>query len=288
MGKGRRVYLDYDQERLDLNYNQAAWAPNAGEIIAWYRTASLAAHARLACRSFGYGASMAERIDFFPARAKGAPLVAYVHGGAWRMLDRMDSAYAAIAFVKAGVNFAVIDFASIPAARLPDMVEQVRRGIDRLSGRADDLDFDPARCVLVGHSSGAHLVAAALTSPAGIPITAGAVSGALCASGAYDLEGAMLSARGEYLRLSPEEVADFSPVRHAGTFPCPVAVACGGRESDEYRRHARTLHAALPEAARAGDLIVADGENHFEISRSLAVPGGLLFETVMRLARSGA
>lgn len=287
MAKRGHVYLDYDQQRLDLNYNQAAWAPNADEIIAWYREASLAAHARLACRSFSYGASAAERIDFFPARTKGAPLVAYVHGGAWRMLDRMDSAYAALAFVKAGVNFAVIDFASIPQARLPDMVEQVRRGVERLFDRAGDLGFDPTRLALVGHSSGAHLVAAALTTPAGRPLRA-AVAGALCASGAYDLEGTMLSARGKYLLLSPQEVADYSPVRHAGAFPCPVAVACGGRESDEYRRHARTLQAALPDTVRAGDLILAEGENHFEISRSLAMPGGLLFEAAMRLAEPAA
>ena len=285
--EGRHIYRDYDQARLDLNYNQAAWAPNADEIIAWYRTASLAAHQRLTCRSFTYGAGVAERIDYFPARDQGRPVVAYVHGGAWRMLDRMDSAYAAEAFVRANVNFAVIDFASIPAARLPEMVEQVRRGVMRLSERAEDLGFDASRLILVGHSSGAHLVAAALSAPSGNAIGAGVVHSALCASGAYDLEGTMLSARGAYLQLTDAEVETYSPIRHAGRIACPIIVACGDGESDEYRRHARTFHAALPETARGGALLVAEGQNHFEISRTLAAPGGELFEAAMKLTEGG-
>ena len=284
--KTDHVYLDYDQARLDLNYTQSAWAPNADEIIAWYRSASIAAHERLDCHALAYGEGPLERIDLFPAGTPGAPLVIYVPGGAWRMLHRMDSAYAAEAFVTAGINFAVLDFASIPDARLPDMVRQVQRGTSWLSRQAGELGFDSRRIVLVGHSSGAHLVAAALTAATPDSIASGTVSAALCASGAYDLEGAMLSARGTYLQLSEAEIDRFSPIRHLAGLDCPLMVAYGAAETDEYRRQATSFHAALQDAGKRSELLFAPGQNHFEISRTLADRDGLLFRATVALTTS--
>ena len=276
------VYLDYDQARLDLNYNQGAWASNAEEIIAWYRSASLEAHRKLACRHLAYGEGAAERIDLFPAASPGAPLVVYVHGGAWRMLDRMDSAFAAEAFVGGGLNFAVLDFASIPAARLPEMVTQVQRGIHWLVDHAVELGFDRRRLFVIGHSSGAHLVSAALTADTPHRIKAGMVAGALLASGAYDLEGPMLSARGKYLDLTAAEVEIFSPIRHVARLDCPVLVAYGEAETDEHRRHARTFHAALQATGRTSTLLLAEGQNHFEVSRLLAARDSVLFDALSK------
>lgn len=277
------VFLDYDQARLDLNYNQAAWAPNAEEIIAWYRSASLVAHQKLACHQLVYGEGSAERIDLFPAASQGAPLVVYVHGGAWRMLDRMDSAFAAETFVDAGLNFAVLDFASIPVARLPEMVMQVQRGIRWLSCRAAELGFDARRLFVIGHSSGAHLVSAALTADTPYRVEAGMVSGALCASGAYDLEGPMLSARGRYLGLTTAEIESFSPIRNIDALGCPILVAYGEAETDEYRRHAVTFHAALQKAGKATGLLLAEGQNHFEVSRMLAARDNPIVETLLKI-----
>lgn len=278
----KAVFLDYDQARLDLNYNQGAWAANADEIIAWYREASLAAHRNLTCRPLAYGEGSAERIDLFPAASKRAPLVIYVHGGAWRMLDRMDSAFAAEAFVAAGMNFAVLGFASIPAVRLPEMVMQVQRGIGWLAQHASELGYNPERLFVIGHSSGAHLVAAALTAETPHRIAPGRVAGALCASGAYDLEGPMLSARGRYLGLTAAEIAAFSPIRHVEALTCPVLVAYGEAETDEYRRHATTFHASLEKAGKATQLLRAEGQNHFEVSRMLAAQDSPIFDALMK------
>jgi len=277
-----KVFLDYDQATLDLNFNQGAWAPNADEIIAWYRSATILAHRKLASRSLAYGAGPLERIDLFPTREVNAPLVVYVHGGAWRSLNRMDSAFAAEPFVAAGINFAVLDFASIPDARLPDMVRQVQRGIGFLSRNGSELGYDASRLFVIGHSSGAHLVAAALSATTDDQIASGTVSGAICACGAYDLEGPMLSARGAYLQLSSSEVDTFSPMRHLERIDCPMIVAYGDGETDEYRRQAQTFHAGLEKADKTSQLIVGAGQNHFELSQTLADQDGLLFRAAMR------
>jgi arylformamidase len=279
------VFLDYDQARLDLNYNQGAWAPNADTIIAWYRQASLAAHARLQPIGLSYGPGPLERIDLFRTAASGGPVVIYVHGGAWRSLDRMDSAFAAQVFVEAGINFAVLDFAGIPAVRLPEMVTQVQRGMAWLAANAAAYDIDAGRLFAVGHSSGAHLVAAALTAATECRLPRKAVKGAVCASGAYDLEAPMLSARGAYLRLSPEEVATFSPLRHLAAIDCPIVIAYGEGETDEYRRHARTFHAALIEAGKASEIMLLPSRNHFEVSVALAQRDSALFGAIADLSQ---
>lgn len=279
------VFLDYDQATLDRNYNQGAWAANADQIIGWYRTASLAAHARLRCHAaLAYGPGALERLDLFPADRPGAPVVIYVHGGAWRTMTGMDSAFAAEMFVGAGINFVVLDFASIPDARLPEMVAQVRRGIGWVARHAADFGCDPEQLFVIGHSSGAHLVAAALTTAwHDDAIAASAVKAAMCASGSYDLAPVMLSARGSYLQLSADEEQAFSPMRHLSHVSCPVTVAYGSDETDEFQRHARELHAGLLAAGKSSELIYAEGYNHFEISQTLAEPDGILARAALRM-----
>ncbi|MBV9569033.1 MAG: alpha/beta hydrolase, partial [Hyphomicrobiales bacterium] len=210
-----KVYLDYDQAELDRNYTQTAWAPNAEEIIRWYGIQSALVRARLKHQAnIAYGASQAEVLDFFPTDRPKAPICIFVHGGAWMLLTKDESAFAADIFVEAGVHFVAINFACIPAVRLPEMVAQVRGATRFVHRQAASFGADPRRLFLLGHSSGAHLIAAALTQG-----TAGLgkgedeiVRGALCASGSYDLEPVLLSHRGNYLRLDATEARELSPL----------------------------------------------------------------------------
>lgn len=64
---------------------------------------------------------------------------------------------------------------------------------------------------------------------------------------------------------------------------CPFVVAYGAAETDEYRRHAIAFHAALQGAGKRRELLFAAGQNHFEISRTLGDPDGLLFRATIDL-----
>jgi arylformamidase len=94
----------------------------------------------------------------------------------------------------------------------------------------------------------------------------------------------MLSARGAYLQLSEAEIDIFSPIRHLAELDCPVVVAYGGAETDEYRRHATSFHAALQDGGKRSELLFAAGQNHFEISCTLGDRNGLLFRAAADLA----
>lgn len=284
-----RVYRDYDQAALDRAYTQSVWAPSAEAIISWYGIASAAARARLPhMADVAYGASAAECLDFFPAQARGAPIVVYIHGGAWKDLTKAESAFAAETFVASGICFAAIDFATIPSVRLPEMIAQVQRAVAWLHRHATQLGADPDNIHLVGHSSGAHLVAAALAC--GWPELGGGqceiVRSAFCASGSYDLEPVMLSYRGRYLQLDEAEARALSPIHHVEQLTLPLTLAFGGRESPEFQRQAQAFGTALERVGRLEALLCDDQEDHFTISATLAQPDGFLARAILERVAS--
>ena len=94
----------------------------------------------------------------------------------------------------------------------------------------------------------------------------------------------MLSARGAYLQLSPEEIRAYSPLRNVDKARCPIVVAYGDRESPEFQRQSRALAAALKESARhPSELIVLEGVNHFEVAVTLNRPDGILGRAALKL-----
>ena len=282
------IFRDLTQDELDRAYDQRVWAPDAEALIARHREASLAVRTRLPCRAdLRYGPHPEERLDFFPAAGAGAPLVAFIHGGAWRNLSKEESCGAAETFVAAGASFAALGFAKIPAVRLPEMVAQVRRAIAWLYRNAASLGADPERLYLAGHSSGGHLAGCVLTTDwakeHGLP--AGILKGGLCMSGMYDLEPVMLSQRGAYLQLAPDEIAAFSSRRRLAHLASPVLVAHGGRESPEFQRQAQDFAAALGAAGRLAGHVVLPAANHFEVPFEFTRPDGILAGALLRMMR---
>ncbi|HEY2138095.1 MAG TPA: alpha/beta hydrolase [Xanthobacteraceae bacterium] len=273
-----KVFLDYDQAGLDRQYDQRAWAPNAIELINRYSVDSEAVRARLGePETHAYGDGHAHTLDFFRAHRSGAPIHVFIHGGAWRTMGKRDSAFAAETFVRAGAHFVALDFAQLPVVALDDMVQQVRSAVAWLWRNAARLDGDPGRLFVSGHSSGAHLAAAVITTDwkqFGLPPEV--VKGALCISGIYELEPVRLSARNVYVQLDAAMVEALSPLRHVRHLACPVVVGIGEHESDEFRRQGHAFAAAIERLDRPVTLLQGEGFNHFEFVNTLASPTGLL------------
>ncbi len=277
---GEKIFLDYDEAGLDRAYDQRVWAPDADAIIARYGTASEAARRSLAWRTHAYGSGARETFDVFPAGPASAPTAVFVHGGAWRALSKAESAFAAPALVAAGINFVALDFDAITELSLPGMVRQVRTAVAALHRDAPTLGIAPDRIHLIGHSSGAHLAAAALITG---DIPPDAVRGAVLIGGIYDLVPVMLSARRTYVRLSPEETAALSPITHVERLACRLLIAHGALESPEFQRQSASFAAAARHAGRSVDTMVVVGASHFTAVEALADPGSPLFRAAIAL-----
>src|SRR5207244_2350613 len=160
-----KVFLDYDQDALDRAYDQRAWAPNMDAVLKRYVVNSDGVRARLgAPKTVAYGASAIETLDIYPTARVNAPVLVFVHGGAWRTGKARDSAYAAEAFVRAGAHYVVPDFATVMDVGLDGMVAQVRQAVAWVARNASSFGGDPGRIYVAGHSSGGHLAGTVLAA----------------------------------------------------------------------------------------------------------------------------
>ena len=279
VGPTRKVFLDYDQQALDKQYDQRAWAPNAAEVIKGYAIDSDAVRSRLGePQTFAYGNSPVEVLDVFKAVRANAPIQVFIHGGAWRLLSRRESAFPAETFVNAEAHFIALDFALLPHVTLTEMASQVRNAIAWIYRNADRFDGDNDRIYVSGHSSGGHLAAIALTTdwPNCFGLPKSVIKGGICASGIYDLEPVRLSSRNDYVRVDALIEDQLSPIRHIDLINCPIIVAYGEYETDEFKRQAREFSSAIGQAHRPVRLIDASGLNHYEVVKTLAKSDGLL------------
>lgn len=96
-------------------------------------------------------------LDLYLPEAKAAPLVVYVHGGAWRAGDRMAGAAFARRLVAEGFAVASVDFRQSTEAPFPANVQDIKSAIRYLRAKAAEHGYDATRIALTGESSGAHL-----------------------------------------------------------------------------------------------------------------------------------
>lgn len=279
--KGPRVYLDYDQAELDAAYDQSVYAANLRDVQTRMRRLSTEARRRLgAPQRYAYGPTEIERLDVYPARQANAPIQIFIHGGAWRSGLAAEHADAAELFHHAGAVYVVPDFTLVQDAAdsLRSMAEQVRRSIAWVYKNAKEIGGDVNRLYISGHSSGAHLAGVALITDwqgqHGMP--ADCIKGALLCSGIYDLKGARLSARSNYVKFDDAMEDALSAQRHLDKIRTPVLLVHGTLETPEFQRQSRDFAAAMKQTGKPVELIVAEGFNHFEIRETFANPFGIV------------
>jgi arylformamidase len=262
-----KPFLHYTQEELDQAYDQRFWVPNAADILKRYTANSAAVRQKYPPRTEQYGPTEDETLDIFaPAGASGLPVVAYIHGGSWRLQTKDDVSAPAPTFVENGVIYVALNFACIPKVRLPDMADQCRRALVWLHQNAASFGGDPNRIAIGGHSSGGHLTGVMLTTDwtaYGAP--ANLLKAGLSMSGMYELHPVMLSARSSYVTISPEELGALSAMRHLNHIACPVIVAWGEKESPEFKRQSGEFATALAGMGRLQARFELPHANHFEV-----------------------
>src|SRR5260370_41030604 len=187
-----KVFLDYTQAELDRAYDQLVWAPHRDAIQAEIRQECEAVRKAMPPSTERSGKSEMQVLDVFaPAGASRAPVLVYLHGGAWLRGSRLDVAYPAPALTGRGAALVVPDFDNVSEVPLSGMIEQCREAVDWTVRHAASFGGDGTRVYLAGHSSGAHLASCVLLGD--LPI-----KGAVLITGRYDLHAPMLSAPSNY------------------------------------------------------------------------------------------
>jgi arylformamidase len=281
------IYRGYDQAGLDAQYNNQRTVPDYQSITVRHRRDTEEAKRRYRWQEAAYGPTAAERLDLYLPECAPAPVLVFVHGGAWRLLSKEDSGFAAPAWLEAGFVFVALDFALSPAVSLDEIVRQVRAAVAWLWTSVHRFGGDPRRIHVAGHSSGAHLVSQCLvadwTRDFGCP--SDVIKSAIFVSGLGDLEPVRLSYRNSGLKLDEAAVKRLSLVRQQPAVRCPLVCAYASGDTDEFRRQTREVAQHWQRHGLEASLIELAGRNHFDGAYALAEPDHPLFRASVEVAR---
>ncbi|HEX8915894.1 MAG TPA: alpha/beta hydrolase [Humisphaera sp.] len=114
---------------------------------------------------------------YAPPDAKARPIVVWVHGGGWRSGDKAGVKGQPKAFVDRGFVYVATNYRFVPAVTVKEQAGDVAKAVAYVRRHAADLGGDPGAIYLMGHSSGAHVVALVCTDEQylkaeGLPLSA--------------------------------------------------------------------------------------------------------------------
>jgi acetyl esterase/lipase len=120
-----------------------------------------AAFAQSIERDLSYGPDPAQKLDLTLPAAENFPTVIFLHGGSLTSGDKSDSDYARVCepFPSAGIACANVNYRLAPQHTWPAQPEDVAAAISWVRAHISSRAGDPKKLFLLGHSSGAMLVA---------------------------------------------------------------------------------------------------------------------------------
>jgi arylformamidase len=285
---GIAVWRGYDRPALDAQYDVSP--PPSPERERRRREVD-AENARVRatadCRlDIAYGEGADERLDVFPARSPGSPVVLNIHGGYWKQFAKSDESLYAPLLTSAGAAYVAIDYTLAPAATLDEIVRQCRAATAWVARNAAGFGGDPARIHLLGRSAGAHLCAMMLAVDwrAASGLRESPIAGAALISGLYDLEPVRLCFANGWTRLDADAARRLSPIHHLPVTRCPLIVAWGGAETEEFRRQSADYAAACRAAGFACETIEIPGALHSGSREALLDAGSALAQAILAQA----
>ncbi len=277
------IFRGMDQATLDLAYNNSAAVPDAAQIMDAYIQRSQDAYVQYPChRDISYGNRARQRFDWFAApQGSGVATVVFLHGGYWQSRSKEDFAFIVAGPLALGFNVVLAEYTLAPEAKMTGIVAEIGQLLHFLESHGE-FGGSPSgtlpqgrKLVLAGHSAGGQLAAHFRNHRA--------VSGVLAISGLFDLEPIRLSNLNDKLRLSPSEVAAFSPCHHIAA-GVPTQVIVGAAERPELIRQSEDYARDVHEMGEAIELHLLAGHNHFSILEELAAPSGALAQALQVLA----
>jgi arylformamidase len=273
-----QLYRGMDRAALDAAYDNGAaigGAPGRDRMVADFtaRSAVLVAKHRPKA-DLRYGDRPRNRIDYFAA-GKGAPTLAFIHGGYWRATDKEMYSFVAEGPLSNGISVANVEYTLAPAASFEQIVSEIKQAIAWLRANLAGLGGDPDKLFLSGHSAGGHLTAMAINEKG--------VRAGLAISGVFDLEPIRLGQINETLTLDETTARRNSPQFNLPAKAPPLMVAVGGGELAEFVRQSREYHAAWTAKGLPGRYVETPGHNHFTVLDELASPGGSLTTALVDL-----
>ncbi len=210
----------------------------------------------------------AHQLDLYRPRGgeqSGAPVLLYIHGGAWAIGDKREQGLPAIHHLSArGAVCVTANYRLSPRATWPDHLDDCRQALAWVREHIAEYGGDPNRIVLAGGSAGGHLAALMAldrgSDGQGGPLPE--VAGCIPLYGVYDFTADELGHGPEMVRLlerrvmkqrradAPEVFAAASPRTHVRADAPPFLIVHGRNDTLVPVSTARAFAAALADVAQ--------------------------------------
>ena len=116
------TYHGMDRAALDAAYNNSAAVANSAELMADYQARSDRLRSEMPrYLDLRYGAAERNRIDYFPAAARG-PVLVFIHGGYWQMRAKENFSFLARGPLAHGIHVAMAGYTLAPDITLGGIV----------------------------------------------------------------------------------------------------------------------------------------------------------------------
>jgi acetyl esterase/lipase len=217
-----------------------------------------------------YGSDERHRLDVFRSNdaATALPVLLFVHGGGYVRGDKRapgspfyDNVMLwAVEHNMVGVN---MSYRLAPANPWPAAVEDIAAALAWTHANIARFGGDPARIVLMGHSSGATHVSSYLAHPGIAGRSPARPAGAILLSGNYDLKPEIdLPGEPSYFGSDTALWADRSSIAGLAKTNVPLLVAHGELDVPYYIDQAEALKARLCSESKCPTFVSVSGQSH--------------------------
>jgi len=247
------IYKQYDQVALNYQFNTRAHVPEFATYLDRHEVTS-----RQTEKSFfpkkdlAYGQGERERLDIYPASKSGSKTLVFIHGGYWHKHDKSLFQFIAGGFLQYDINVVLINYPLAPIVSISQIVDSCRKAIRWIHQNISEEIY------VVGHSAGGHLAVSTV-------ISEDLVKGVCALSGLYNLLPVQLAEINESIHIDDEAVLNRSPVKLIPAGSCPVIIAVGADESEEFREQSEELYISWKEKKVPVELLMLSGVNHYSI-----------------------
>jgi acetyl esterase/lipase len=240
-----------------------------------------------------YARGSNQTLDLYLPAGKGFTTIVYTYGGGWHSGSGKSSAPIAEELVHLGYGCALVSHRLFPPDPFPAPAEDLAAAFAWVKSTIASRDGDPARIILAGHSSGAHLSLLIATDPRYLlahRLTPADIRAVIGLSPPVDLS-RRADGRGYGDVLFSGHGADpfqrdrvlmeaASPIRHVSPGMPPTLLVIGGQDFPMLEGDARAF---ARKAEGFGDrvrVIVVPGEDHLGVARGMIDTHGTVLAMV--------
>lgn len=282
-GLSMNIYKQYNRQQLDNQYNNRLHVPDFADYLeAWDKRSEMVAQKHSHLSDIKYGDHSRERLDIFPSRKPDSKVLLFIHGGYWQFFDKIKFHFIADAFCEHNITIVLINYPLAPNAGIDEMVDSCGKAVLWLQQNIDKYNGNARQLYIVGHSAGAHLASMLAVNEWANKITQ-SVKGICMISGLYNLKPIQLCYVNEVLQMQ-EIVADRnSPIAFFPALSCPLLVAIGAAETDEFKDQGRELYSNWKNKSASIELLELPALNHFSILDSMVDENALLHKALLEM-----